>query len=393
MTTPADASISAQGFFPDLPGSRLDGTLAVEPAAISFLAPGRELVRLPVAGIEIRVSGIHHEILLLSHPSLPGVAISAPTAALVGHPLLLAQPEVARQLGRARGQERRGRMIVPGCIAFVVLSLVALWLLKDPMIAWVADRIPHSVEETLGGLLFSAIEAQSPMVADEALDGELEALVAPLAASARREGRHLDFHLVDDPSLNAFAVPGGHVVIHSGLILAAEKPEELLGVVAHEIAHVTERHSLRQMVGSAGLWVLFQSLFGDFSGLAGTVAEGGYQLLTLSFSREQELEADAAGFGTLVAAGVDPRGLGLFFDRIEQESAAAGGARLDAALNFLSTHPVTAERKKRLEAEVAALPPRSFEPFAADYAGFRQRVLAATPVTRADHDKKKDAPP
>lgn len=387
MITPADASILAQGFFPDLPGSRLDGILAVEPAAISFLAPGRDLVRLPLAGLEIRVSGIHHEILLLSHPALPGVAISAATAALVGHPILLAQPEIARQLGRARGQERRGRMIVPGCTLFVLLTLVALWLLKDPMIAWVADRVPYAVEESLGDLLFAAIEAQSPMIEDEALDQELEALVAPLAAAARAEGRHLDFHLADDPSLNAFAIPGGHVVIHSGLVAKAEKPEELLGVVAHEIAHVTERHSLRQMVGSAGMWVLFQSLFGDFSGLAGTVAEGGYQLLTLSFSREQELEADAVGFGTLVAARVDPRGLGLFFDRIEAESAAAGAAQLDGALSFLSTHPVTAERKSRLEAEVAALPPQSFEPVAADYAGFQQRVLAAAPKTAAAKSK------
>ncbi len=380
-------TIKAQGFFPDLPGSRLDGTLAIEPAAVSFEAPGRAPLRLPLAGLEIRVSGIQHEILLLSHPSQPGVAISAATPALIGHPGLLAHPEVARQLGQARGQERRGRMIVPGCILFVLLTLVGLWLIKDPAIAWSADRIPHSVEESLGEIFFKAIEAQSPMIENPELDRELEALVAPLAAAARAEGRHLDFHLVDDPTLNAFAIPGGHVVIHSGLVIKAERAEELLGVVAHEIAHVTERHSLRQLVGSAGLYVIFQSLFGDFSGLAGTVAEGGYNLLTLSFSRDQEVEADDVGFATLVAARVDPRGLGDFFDRVEKEAADSGAAVYDGALNFLSTHPVTAERKSRLEKDAASLPPQSFEPVAFDYAGFQQRVLAAAPKTEAAQAK------
>lgn len=382
METP-NAPIVAEGFFPDLPGSRLVGELAVEAGALVFTAPERTPVRLPLHGISIRVSGIQHEHLLLEHPSLPGIAVSAATAALVGQPLLLAHPETARQLGAARKQEKRGRMLFPGCLGVVIFAIVGLWLLKDPLISWVADRVPRSVEESLGELLYTAVAAESPIVADPELDRELEAFVAPLAAAARRGGMHLDFHLADDPTLNAFALPGGHVVIHSGLLAAAERPEEVLGVVAHEIAHVTERHSLRQMIGSAGLWILFQNLFGDFSGLAGTVAEGGYNLLTLSFSRDQELEADAAGFTTLVAAKVDPRGLGDFFDRIEKESAAPGGPKVEAALAFLSTHPVTADRRERLAEEIASLPPQAFEPLDFDFAGFQERVLAAAPDTRA----------
>lgn len=384
--------IAADGFFPDLPGQRLNGTLSVEPTAVVFAAPGRAAVRLPLDGLELRVSGIQQEILLLSHPGQPGVAISAATAALVSHPQLVAHPAVAKQLGAARGQERRGRMILPGCIGFALFLLVALWLLWDPLVAWVTDQIPYSVEETLGELVFTSIEAQSPTLKDDNLDRQLEALAAPLVAAARREGRTLDFHLVDDPSLNAFAVPGGHVVIHSGLVAAAQRPEELLGVVAHEIAHVTERHSLRQMVGSAGLWAVFQTLFGDFSGLAGTVAEGGYRLLTLSFSREQELEADAVGFATLVEAKIDPSGLSDFFDRIEKETADAGAAGVESTLSFLSTHPVTADRKNLLQEKLKALPPGSYAPVAIDFAAFQQAVLAASPDTRKAREDKGKAP-
>jgi len=381
MSESHDTPIEAEGFFPDLPGQRLAGILSVAPAEVSFLAPGRDDLRLPLDGLGIRVSGIQHEHLLLEHPDQPGYAVAVGTAALLDHPLLLAKPALAKLLLAARGQARRGRMIVPGCIGLVVVTLVALWLLKDPAIAWVADQVPHGVEGSLGDLLFKAVEAQSPMVEDAALDQELEALVAPLAAEARKQGLRLDFHLVDDPTLNAFALPGGHVVIHSGLLMAAEQPEEMLGVVAHEIAHVTERHSLRQMVGSAGLWVLFQSVFGDFSGLAGVVTEGGYRLLTLSFSRDQELEADAVGFENLVAAKVDPRGLGTFFDRIEKEM--GGAAQVETALNFLSTHPVTAERKRLLEERLAALGSRDFAPVAVDFATFKANVLAQAPKTRS----------
>jgi Zn-dependent protease with chaperone function len=393
METPRPpAPLEADGFFPDLPGQRLAGTLSVEPGAIVFVAAGRGSVRLPLDGLEIRVSGIQQEILLLSHPGQPGVALSAKTVELVAHPHLLAHPGVAKQLAAARGEERRGRMILPGCIGFVLFLLVTLWLLWNPLVAWVADRIPYSVEETLGELIFTTIEAQSPTLKDAELDRKLEALAAPLAAAARREGRTLDFHLVDDPSLNAFAVPGGNVVIHSGLVAAAQRPEELLGVVAHEIAHVTERHSLRQLVGSAGLWAVFQTLFGDFSGLAGTVADGGYELLTLSFSREQELEADAVGFATLVEAMIDPSGLGDFFDRIEKETAAAGAAGIESTLSFLSTHPVTADRKRLLEEKLKALPPGSYAPVAIDFAAFQQEVLAASPDTRSALEAKGKAP-
>lgn len=375
--------ISAEGFFPDLPGSRLFGVLEVETAALVFVAPERAPVRLPLDGLSIRVSGIHHEHLLLEHAALPGVAVSAPTAALVDQPLLLAHAATAAQLGAARRQEKRGRLLFPGCLGLVVFTLVGLWLLKDPWIGWAADRVPRGVEESLGELLFTAVAAESPMVEDAALDRELEAFLAPLAAAARRDGVHLDFHLADDPSLNAFALPGGHIVIHSGLLAAAERPEEVLGVVAHEIAHVTERHSLRQLIGSAGLWVLFQNLFGDFSGLAGTVAEGGYRLLSLSFSRDQERAADAAGVATLVAARIDPRGLGDFFDRIEKETEQPGGRQVEAALAFLSTHPLTADRRERLAAQLAALPPEDFAPVAFDFAGLQERAIAAASETRA----------
>ena len=388
--------IPADAFFPESPGSRTSGLLAVDAATLSFLAPGRAPFLLPLAGLKVEVSGIQHEILLLSHPDHPAFAISAPAASLVHHPLLLAQPAVAAQLRRARGRERRGRMIVPGCIAFVLLSILAFWLLMEPLVAWVAGRVPHNVEEKLGDLLFTAIEAESPLLKDAALDAELEAWLEPLARQARAEGLRLDFHLVDDPSLNAFALPGGHIVLHSGLLVKAEHPEEVLGVVAHEIAHVTERHSLRQMVGSAGLWVLVQGIFGDFSGLSGLVVEGGYQLLTLSFSREQEHEADDVGFDTLVAAGVDPRGLPLFFARLEKEMAGNGGAEAEAALSFLSTHPVTAERRQRLEARIAALPKETsaaFAPTTLDFAAFRDKVLAQAPETRAaQNDTQAKAP-
>ncbi len=94
------------------------------------------------------------------------------------------------------------------------------------------------------------------------------------------------FHVALDKSVNAFAMPGGFVVVHTGLIQLAESPEELAGVLAHEIQHVEQRHSLRAMAQSLGLYAVLSLLVGDTSGLASL----GGDLLKLKFSRNHETE-------------------------------------------------------------------------------------------------------
>jgi hypothetical protein len=117
-----------------------------------------------------------------------------------------------------------------------------------------------------------------------------------------RPGETLQFHLAERPDINAFAAPGGVVVVHTALMRQARSAEEVAGVLAHEIAHVELRHSLQQIVRSAGLQVIAAALFGDYTALGRWAA----QLGALKFSRDAEREADQRALERLAEARIDP---------------------------------------------------------------------------------------
>jgi predicted Zn-dependent protease len=152
--------------------------------------------------------------------------------------------------------------------------------------------------------------------------------------------------VADRPEVNAFAAPGGVVVVFRGLVQAAETPEEVAGVLAHEVAHAELRHGLRATVKGMGFRALLALALGDLSGTAleAMVAD----LTELRFSRDAEREADAEGLRRLAAARIDPRGMVRFFERVRDEAGAAVPA-------LLSTHPAPAERLEALRRETAAL--------------------------------------
>jgi predicted Zn-dependent protease len=120
------------------------------------------------------------------------------------------------------------------------------------------------------------------------------------------------------------------------------------GVLAHELAHVTRRHSLRNIIKSAGLIITLQALIGDMSGLFGIAAEGSRYLLQQKFSRDFEREADDTGWDYLVAANIDPRGMTRSFEKIRDMIAASDMAVMEGTLALANTHPTSQERIDRL---------------------------------------------
>jgi predicted Zn-dependent protease len=186
----------------------------------------------------------------------------------------------------------------------------------------------------------------------------IRAIGEPLTAGSPHRYRWL---VADSPAVNAFAAPGGIVVVNAGLIRAAGSPEEVAGVLAHEIAHAELRHGLRAMVKGAGLRLLAALALGDYSGTV--LAEGAKQLTELGFSREAEREADRDGLRRLVAARIDPAGMVRFFEKLAQEESLAPP-------ELLSTHPATEERLAGLRREAAALR-GEWRPLAVDLAAAR----------------------
>lgn len=232
----------------------------------------------------------------------------------------------------------------------VLLLLVFLWQ-ADRIARAVAEHISIEQEQKFGERAFAAMRGTLSLQDS----GRAYEAVQVLGLRLTQAGKHrYQFHVANDAAVNAFALPGGIIVVHTGLIAATRRPEELAGVLAHEVQHVEQRHSLHALVKNLGLRGLWIMVTGDLSGSA--IGQAALELTSLSFSRDAEEQADTAGFDGLVAAGIDPRGMADFF---------AVMANLEASATpptFLSTHPASSDREATLRARESEISGRIFEP-------------------------------
>ncbi len=169
-------------------------------------------------------------------------------------------------------------------------------------------------------------------------------------AEKDRPGVKWQVHVIDDPkTVNAFATPGGYLYVYSGLLLAADEPAEVAGVMSHESGHVVARHSARQMVDAMGLEAVAALALGQNpSALSQVVAGAGGKGLMLANSRSDETEADEYGARYASGAGYDPNGLITFFEKLRKlEGQQPGFAK------FLSDHPTTPDRITHLQQFIA----------------------------------------
>lgn len=249
----------------------------------------------------------------------------------------------------------RGQLI--RLVLVAVLAIGGISGLLFGLIPWFADRaaarIPVAAEVALGQQVFDRVYVASG--ASECRDP------AGLAAVATMQARLTDgvdipipltLRVVREPSVNATAVPGGHVTIHEGLLRSAESPEEVAAVVAHEIGHVVHRDGTRAHLRNLGSYGVVGMVFGDMFGLSGSfIAEA---LVDASYSREAETQADAFAHEMMSNAGLPPDAMGSFFTRLQQELGASADM---GALRHLSSHPEIVERIEAASAAGAAAGP------------------------------------
>lgn len=275
---------------------------------------------------------------------------------------LLATPPaaLAAQLNNAhagaRGVQRRfriGATLVGVFVASPLLLLLAFWHYSDRIAAFVVSHISIETERKLGDAWFAQMKPRMTFVERGAAVDAIKQIGAQLE-NAERLPYPLHWYVVRDKAVNAFAAPGGYVVVYIGLIEAADSAEEVAGVLAHELQHVAQRHSLKAMVRDTGWRVAWSLAVGDVSG-AGNLAQ---QLSGLQFSRQQEAQADREGFALLQRAAIDPRGMIRFFDKLAQQDG--------NSVALLSSHPASAERKNALEAALHENP-TAFPPLRIDW--------------------------
>lgn len=246
-----------------------------------------------------------------------------------------------------------------------------------------ACDVSASEEDELGDDYAQSIAAQVEILEDSAATSWLAAMGARLTSVADTNHRDWHFYLVDDSTVNAFAVPGGHVFIHRGLIEHAGSYSELAGVVGHEIAHVTLRHSVDQMRSRTRTGIVvtvFCAVVNICSSTAAQVAiDVGGQALFAKYSRDDESQADSAAVGYLVAGGVDPRGIPAMFERL----AAIRRADPTALEAWFGSHPLEESRISRTNALISTIGRSRLEGLMTDepsFVSFREsvRALAST---------------
>jgi predicted Zn-dependent protease len=228
-----------------------------------------------------------------------------------------------------------GALFVVVGVGFAVVTHLSGWL-----VSWV----PRGFDETIGKQAWDAMVPTSELCTDLAPLRYVEELGQALLPHIDSEFE-FQFRIADDPTINAFALPGGFITVNIGLLNKAGSGEEIAGVLAHEIAHVTLRHGTHRVLRQLGTATLLAVVFGGTDIEAPVSLLGG--LLNTAYDRDQEAHADEVGLETLRRAGLDPKGMARFFERVASESS------LSALPEVLSTHPDPGNRAQRA-AEVAS---------------------------------------
>ena len=232
--------------------------------------------------------------------------------------------------------------------------------------------ISESQEIAMGRDYDKQVVASIGLYPDSGLQRYLQQFGTRLAATSERPNLPWTFRVVDDPVVNAFALPGGFIYVTRGIFAHLNSEAELAGVVGHEIGHVTARHSVsqlsKQQLAQLGLAVgtIASPEFEQFAGLA-SQALG---VLFLKYSRDAESQADELGLRYLRRGNYDPREMPHVFEKLDRVSQAQGGGRVP---QWLATHPNPENRRGRIEQEIAA-GPQTFAGTAVNRESYLQRL-------------------
>jgi len=259
-------------------------------------------------------------------------------------------------------QQRNQRMILPVFLAVLLSAGMAQ--------AAGLNLVSLDQEWSMRNDLHAQVQQQARLVNDRAALQYLNQVGRRIAAQTPMGNRQWDFFIVDDPSINAFNLPGGLVYVNRGLITEADSLDQLAGVLAHEIGHGAARHGTQLMTRSYGYNLLAGLLLGRDAGqgqrlLAQLVGTG---MLT-RYSREAELEADRLGVDYTYKAGYNPRGSADFFQQLLQTRQ----RRPNKVEQFFSSHPLTEQRIDRVEAAASRYPNRGTHD-TRDFQRFRSRL-------------------
>lgn len=350
------------------PGQGCQATLDVTPVGVALHPVAGKSVVLSYDEIIPSTGGAEgdHLVLTVGDPQAGGLAVYISDRTSKRQIERQASPRLQERL-RAMSQQksaRERRRFASWAVSLTVFVVLCWggWLAYGLMVNAAVGRIPLKWEKELGQLAIKAAMADKKVINAPPVGEGLDRIVKRLQGAANDQPYRFHVQVVDDPQVNAFAVPGGEIVVMRGLICAAETPEEVAGVLAHEMQHVIQRHGLRQMVHSIGIFAIAQILLGGGEGMMAILRGQAPRLLSMKHSREQETAADVEGVKLLRRAGISPEGLLHFFQRLAKDE---GDAR--EALSFISTHPASKHRTEMLKKMISDQSPDPALPLQLDW--------------------------
>jgi predicted Zn-dependent protease len=232
------------------------------------------------------------------------------------------------------------------------------------------------------------VNAQLPMVQDAQIQNYVNTLGNRIARTTSRSDLNWQFQVVNSDVVNAFALPGGFVYINRGVLARASNMSEVAGVLGHEIEHVVKRHSVKQMeqvqTANVGVGILCALTGVCQSGVAQAAINVGGTAVFAKFSRTDEIQADEGGFNNVIRAGISPRGMYTFFQKLLAEEQQSGGGGNTAA--WFSDHPGTTDRIADIQRMLNQVPASTLNGLATNDAGFnsmKARLAQLAPAPRA----------
>ncbi len=203
--------------------------------------------------------------------------------------------------------------------------------------------ISPTQEKQLGVQLSGQIAKDSHVLRDAEINNYVRAIGNKLVAASMKPGDKYTFHVVYDKSVNAFAIPGGHLYVHTGLITAAENEAELAAVMAHELGHAESRHPTKSMSRAMGMQMISSMVLGKEPGqmqsaAANLLTNGGIS----AYSRSAENEADSIAVYLLNRCGYDPHAMVAFFEKLLEIERREGGGSI--GMSLFASHPDTVDR-------------------------------------------------
>ena len=237
-----------------------------------------------------------------------------------------------------------------------------------------ASSVTTADEVQIGAQEAQQVNAQIPMVNDAAINNYVNSLGNRIAKLTSR-GTELNwqFQVVNSSDVNAFAIPGGYIYVNRGVIERASTMNELAGVLGHEIQHVVKRHTVKQMAqaqnANTGVGLLCAITSVCNSGIGQGVIQVAGTAAFAKFSRTDEQQADEGGFDNVLRAGIDPRGMYTFFQKLLAEEQASGGG--GATAGWFADHPGTTDRLADIQRKIDQVPAAQLRGLQKDESAFQ----------------------